>query len=661
MPDARGSDRSALAAAALLLLSASGPTGTARGDDAAPPVSPFSVVESAPTDAKASRKSAAAPVARLLVTPWTRSPLTVTLDGRTATAERGLQIVGYRWFLGDGSAPIDDTEPRRDYTFAAPGRYEVRLRVTDSAGGTGEATRVVSIGGGGGTDGTGDTGGSSDAGGGTAGGGTTGGTTGGGDGGTGGGESGGASTDGGGTGAGTGGGTSAYCPALSADEEAARLLAQASFGPTAADIAAVRRQGIAGWIDDQLARPVNPQSPRVTRIAVNTSDSNARHEVWWQDVVDADDQLRQRVAFALSEIFVVADTGYTLRNAQDGMVAYYDRLLAGAFGAYRDLLEEVTLSPVMGTFLSMLQNARGTESASGNTRADENYAREILQLFSIGLYRLDKDGTVRTSGGRPVPAFGMSEVTEYARVFTGWNFAGASRWSMPLPSTANDWVSRMAPVRRRGVPRPGCQAAAERRGVARRRLSRPGSRDRAGLDRRAPERRAVHRPAADRETRDQQPVPRLRRSRVPRLRRLGRQYRRDGAGHPARSRGARLRRRGRELRKAARTAAALQPPVARVRHHAGHGLFRRTVQRGLALQEGFRRGLRAGAAALAVGVQLLRPGLRAGRADPQPRPGRAGGGVVQRLAGALDHRAHQPADPVLRRHRRGQPAHSKLS
>ena len=223
--------------------------------------------------------------------------------------------------------------------------------------------------------------------------------------------------------------------------DAARLLAQASFGPSESSISAVLAAGLEGWIDAQLALPVNPQTPRYKAVANNGSHRGPRHEIWWQDAIDAEDQLRQRVAFALSELFVVADTGYTLGNAQEGMVAYYDLLLSGAFGSYRDLLEDVTLSPVMGIWLSMLQNAKSIPAE--NTRADENFAREILQLFSIGLVELNTDGTTKLVGGNPVPTYTTDDVESYARVFTGWNFAEVDRWNKILITSDNDYESPM--------------------------------------------------------------------------------------------------------------------------------------------------------------------------------------------------------------------------
>jgi len=117
-------------------------------------------------------------------------------------------------------------------------------------------------------------------------------------------------------------------------------------------------------------------------------------------------------------------------------------LLESAFGNYRDLLENVTLSPVMGLYLSMLQNARGDPAT--NTRADENFAREVMQLFSIGVHELNIDGTVKYANGQPVPAYTQEDVTNYARVFTGWNYANPRGWGQPL-FTGGDLITNMEP------------------------------------------------------------------------------------------------------------------------------------------------------------------------------------------------------------------------
>jgi uncharacterized protein (DUF1800 family) len=129
------------------------------------------------------------------------------------------------------------------------------------------------------------------------------------------------------------------------------------------------------------------------------------------------------VAFALSEIMVVSQLG-VLNNQPYSLASYYDMLARNAFGNYRDLIEDVTLHPAMGVYLSMLGNEK--PDPVNNIRPDENYARELMQLFSIGLVELDIDGTVRTNGqGQPVPTYDQSIIEGFAHIYTGWTYAGS--------------------------------------------------------------------------------------------------------------------------------------------------------------------------------------------------------------------------------------------
>ena len=164
--------------------------------------------------------------------------------------------------------------------------------------------------------------------------------------------------------------------------------------------------------------------PRLS--AITGGDSLARAQVWWETVINGNDQLRQRVALALSEILVISEQG-ALINSQFGLADYYDVLAKNAFGNYRDLLEQVTLHPLMGRYLSMLRNEKADPLL--NIRPDENYAREIMQLFTIGVHELNIDGTlVLDIKGKPIPTYGQREVEEFAKVYTGWDFSNASSW-----------------------------------------------------------------------------------------------------------------------------------------------------------------------------------------------------------------------------------------
>ncbi len=220
------------------------------------------------------------------------------------------------------------------------------------------------------------------------------------------------------------------------DDEAAAFLVRGTFGPTEDDIAKVVEIGFEAWVDEQIALPQTLQTPlfyqQMAQAGLGDSVEasqvyqllHLRMDTWWQLAIKAPDQLRQRVAFALSEIFVVSDNNDQLVTAVNGITDYHDLLASYAFGNYRELLEAVTLHPVMGTYLSMRGNQKSSEY--NNIRPDENYAREAMQLFSIGLVQLNQDGTVNTDAqGNPIPTYGQDEIKGFARVYTGWNFFDA--------------------------------------------------------------------------------------------------------------------------------------------------------------------------------------------------------------------------------------------
>ena len=231
------------------------------------------------------------------------------------------------------------------------------------------------------------------------------------------------------------------------DAQAARFLNQATLGATDADIAAVRSQGYEAWLAQQFATPpsagnwdwlvskgldVNPDARNVA-IGVDAQV--------WQRLIGAPDSLRQRVALALSEIFVVGFDGISGIYKQFKLAGYWDLLASHAFGNYRALLEAVTLSPAMGNYLNTAGNQK-EDPATGRV-PDENYAREVMQLFSIGLVELNDDGTPRLDAqGRPIETYTQDMVTQLARVFTGWNVdtargeAGPEFVRRPLKLTA---------------------------------------------------------------------------------------------------------------------------------------------------------------------------------------------------------------------------------
>ena len=236
---------------------------------------------------------------------------------------------------------------------------------------------------------------------------------------------------------------------------AARFLQQATFGPAPAELERVRQLGFEAWLDEQLGRAANLHLPLVRQwqaeLPISGTDravdsrvgSEHRIEAFWRQTMRTDaesDPLRQRVGFALSQIFVISDRNSSVADDQRGPTDYYDTLLRGAFGSYRSLIEAVTRHPNMGQYLSSLRNRKANPSI--NRFPDENYAREIMQLFSIGLWLLDKDGTQLLSdgtrlgpegeiipAGQPIPTYGQGQVETLARVFTGLSIG--SRFANP--------------------------------------------------------------------------------------------------------------------------------------------------------------------------------------------------------------------------------------
>ena len=214
------------------------------------------------------------------------------------------------------------------------------------------------------------------------------------------------------------------------DLQAARFLGHATLGATDADIVAVRALGYEAWLalqfaaapssgnwDWLVARGVDkdPDAANVAKFV----DSQV-----WQRLIAAPDSLRQRVALALSEVFVVGFDGISGPWKQFKLAAYWDLLASHAFGNFRTLLEAVTLSPAMGNYLNTVGNQK--EDPATGRLPDENYAREVMQLFTIGLHELGADGSQRLdAAGNPVETYTQDMVTQLARVFTGWNYDGA--------------------------------------------------------------------------------------------------------------------------------------------------------------------------------------------------------------------------------------------
>lgn len=211
------------------------------------------------------------------------------------------------------------------------------------------------------------------------------------------------------------------------DVDAARFLTQATFGPTATEIARVRQIGYKRWIDEQIAATPTLVLPHMQQLVTNgvvTPTPQHRRNYWLWQAATANDQLRMRMAFALSEIFVVSDRETADSNATVNRIAdYQDTLSRGAFGSYRALLEKVSVHPAMGYFLSHVGNRKADPRR--NITPDENYGREVMQLFSIGLVKRNKDFSPQLdANGQTVPTYDEQVVSAMARVFTGWTYAG---------------------------------------------------------------------------------------------------------------------------------------------------------------------------------------------------------------------------------------------
>ena len=243
-----------------------------------------------------------------------------------------------------------------------------------------------------------------------------------------------------------GGGDSAPAPGAPAappavpttTAEAARFLLQAQFASSDVDVAAVASQGYAAWLSAQFSAAASTTGwdyliAKGYNVSGFENNSAIADNMIWAQLIESPDALRKRVALALSEIFVVSTTGIDVQSRAFAMAAWWDLLVANAFGNYRSLLEAVTLNPAMGVYLNTRGNQK--EDAATGRQPDENYGREVMQLFTIGLYQLNDDGSVKTGGdGKPLETYDLATVTNIARTFTGWDFdkTGSTAITNPL-------------------------------------------------------------------------------------------------------------------------------------------------------------------------------------------------------------------------------------
>ncbi len=205
---------------------------------------------------------------------------------------------------------------------------------------------------------------------------------------------------------------------------AARFLDQATWGPTPASIAQLQQMGIPTWLKAQFALNTSniPNQPILTSAGLPNYDIHPVQAAFFQNTVRGQDQLRQRVAFALSQIWVVS-AGGGVPHAY-AYPPYWRLFRDNAFGNYRDLIHALTLNPAMGRYLNMANNNKANPAK--NTSANENYARELMQLFTLGLTELNADGTpVLDKNNAPVATYNQAVVTNMAKVLTGWTYPTA--------------------------------------------------------------------------------------------------------------------------------------------------------------------------------------------------------------------------------------------
>ncbi len=248
------------------------------------------------------------------------------------------------------------------------------------------------------------------------------------------------------------GATSAPAPVVempASRADAARFLTQASFGPTDAEIDHLMAVGYAAWIDEQFALPTASHlaswdAADAAMKAAVPPDAASQEQVlesFWKQALTGPDQLRQRMAYALSQIFVLSLADSVVASDPRAAASWLDLLGGRSFGSYRDLLQAVTLHPLMGIYLSHLKN-RKADPNTGRV-PDENYAREVMQLFSIGLVELNDDGSARGGG---IDTYGQADVGGLARVFTGWSWACAD-WPSDSCFASNSPFSSSDPGR----------------------------------------------------------------------------------------------------------------------------------------------------------------------------------------------------------------------
>lgn len=235
--------------------------------------------------------------------------------------------------------------------------------------------------------------------------------------------------------------------------DAGRFLSQATLGADYETIQKVAAMGYEAWLEEQFTLPTSEYLPITESIYQHFINEWANHFgmstviengeglpfghffslAWWQNNMTATDLLRHKIALALSEILVISYKSGNLEDSGFGIGYFYDILYKNSFGNYRDILRDVTLSPAMGTYLSHYNNPKSDPSINRNP--DENYAREVMQLFSIGLYELNQDGTQKLANNQPIPTYSNTGIKAFAKIFTG---LGASETWSPLEDFSDE-------------------------------------------------------------------------------------------------------------------------------------------------------------------------------------------------------------------------------
>jgi uncharacterized protein (DUF1800 family) len=256
-------------------------------------------------------------------------------------------------------------------------------------------------------------------------------------------------------------------PVVVAMSDGFRFLQQTSFGPTQGTLARVKAIGVPAYLEEQFAAPVSgypdaafgylsldesdscsfsaPRAGPAYACALNQLTLFKMRNRFFANALSQSDQLRQRVAWSLSQFFVVSAMKDPDMEAAYVQARYHQMLFDGAFGTFEDLLLKVTLSPQMGHYLDMVDNAKADPTAG--TEPNENFARELMQLFSIGVSELNSDGTpLLDVNGQPVASYGQAEIKSFARVFTGWTYPPFDASQPPGPDDRRYFAKPMVPV-----------------------------------------------------------------------------------------------------------------------------------------------------------------------------------------------------------------------